>query len=83
MRKLADNGGTKDWTYGRPLQTIALGRGSRAIDHGLRISGTDERGVKRGKKPDIGAYERVVKSYRLTNAPRPFRCTRTDPICAK
>ena len=94
LGKLADNGGAKPagrdsgggityWTYGRPVQTIALGRGSRAIDHGLRISGTDERGVKRGKKPDIGAYERVVKSYRLINGPRRVRCTRTDPICAK
>ena len=83
LGKLADNGGAKHWTYGRPLQTIALGRGSRAIDHGFRINGIDERGVKRGKKPDIGAYERVVKSYRFVNAPRPVRCTRTDPICAK
>ena len=65
------------------MQTIALGRGSRAIDHGFRINGTDERGVKRGKKPDIGAYERVVKSYRFVNGPRRVRCTRTDPICAK
>lgn len=83
LGKLADNGGAKHWTYGRPLQTIALGRGSRAIDHGLRINGVDERGVKRGKKPDIGAYERVVKSYRLVTAPRPSRCTKTDPVCAK
>ncbi|HSD24351.1 MAG TPA: choice-of-anchor Q domain-containing protein [Solirubrobacterales bacterium] len=94
LGKLADNGGAKPagrdrlggityWAYGRPVKTIALGRGSRAIDHGLRISGTDERGVKRGRKPDIGAYERVVKSYRLINAPRRVRCTRTDPICAK
>jgi predicted outer membrane repeat protein len=94
LGKLANNGGAKPagrdsgggityWTYGRPVQTIALGRGSRAIDHGLRISGTDERGVKRGKKPDIGAYERVAKSYRLINGPRRVRCTRSDPICAK
>ena len=34
LGKLGDNGGAKHWTYGRPLQTIALGRGSRAIDHG-------------------------------------------------
>ena len=46
LGKLADNGGAKHWTYGRPLQTIALGRGSRAIDHGLSISATDERGVE-------------------------------------
>ena len=81
LGKLADNGGAKDWTYGRPLQTIALGRGSRAIDHGLSISATDERGVDRGGKQDIGAYERVVKSYRINSVP--FHCTRTDPICAK
>ena len=67
LGKLADNGGAKHWTYGRPLQTIALGRGSRAIDQGLSISASDERGVDRGTKQDIGAYERVVKSYRLIN----------------
>ena len=81
LGKLGDNGGAKDWTYGRPLQTIALGRGSRAIDHGLSISATDERGVDRVTKQDIGSYERVVKSYRI-NSVR-FHCTRTDPICAK
>ena len=83
LGKLADNGGAPHWTYGRPLQTIALGRGSRAIDHALHTSGFDERGVARGPRQDIGAYERVRKSYRLVNKPHPFRCTRKDPICAK
>jgi hypothetical protein len=82
LGKLANNGGAKHWTYGRPLQTIALGRGSRAIDR-LRSGSFDERGVARGRRSDIGAYERVTKSYRLVNSPRLFRCTKTDPICAK
>jgi hypothetical protein len=54
LGKLADNGG--------PTKTIALRKGSRAIGHGdpdaVRV---DQRGVKRGKKPDIGAYERTGK----------------------
>ena len=83
LGRLANNGGALHWTYGRPLKTIALGRGSRAIDHALHTSAFDERGVARGTKQDIGAYERVVKRYRLVNKPHPFRCTRTDPICAK
>jgi hypothetical protein len=83
LGRLADNGGAPHWTYGRPLQTIALARGSRAIDHAFQDGGIDERGVARGARPDIGAYERVTKRYRLVNKPRPFRCTRTDPICAK
>ena len=64
LGKLADNGGEKHGTYGRPLQTIALGRGSRAIDHAVSSIAADERGVIRNDRPqDIGAYERVVKSY--------------------
>ena len=54
LGKLADNGG--------PTKTIALMKGSRAIGRAepdaLRV---DQRGVKRGKKPDIGAYERRAK----------------------
>ncbi|MGC1800650.1 MAG: right-handed parallel beta-helix repeat-containing protein [Solirubrobacterales bacterium] len=54
LGKLADNGG--------PTKTIALMKGSRAIGHGepdaVRV---DQRGVKRGNKPDIGAYERRAK----------------------
>ncbi len=54
LGKLADNGG--------PTKTIALRKGSRAIGHadpdGVLV---DQRGVKRGKKPDIGAYERTGK----------------------
>lgn len=83
LGKLANNGGAPHWTYGRPLKTIALGRGSKAIDRALHISGMDNRGVARGTKQDIGAYERVGKRYRLVTRPHPIRCTRTDPICAK
>ena len=84
LGKLADNGGEKHLTYGRPMQTIALGRGSRAIDHAVSSIADDQRAVVRNQgSQDIGAYERVVKKYRLINEPRPFRCTRTDPICAK
>ena len=84
LGKLADNGGEKHGTYGRPLQTIALGRGSRAIDHAVSSIAADERGVIRNDRPqDIGAYERVVKSYELINEGRLIRCTWTDPICAK
>ena len=84
LGKLADNGGEKHGTYGRPLQTIALGRGSRAIDHAVSSIAADERGVIRNDRPqDIGAYERVVKSYSFVNEGRVIRCTRTDPICAK
>ena len=54
LGKLADNGG--------PTKTIALMKGSRAIGRAepdaLRV---DQRGVKRDKKPDIGAYERRAK----------------------
>jgi CSLREA domain-containing protein len=82
LGKLADNGGARHWTYGRPLQTIALLRGSRAIDNAFQVS-FDERGVDRDDRPDIGAYERVTRRYRFVNAPRPFRCTRADRICAR
>ena len=54
LGKLADNGG--------PTKTIALMKGSRAIGRAepdaVRV---DQRGVKRGNKPDIGAYERRAK----------------------
>ena len=54
LGKLADNGG--------PTKTIALMKGSRAIGRAepdaVRV---DQRGVKRDKKPDIGAYERSAK----------------------
>ena len=84
LGKLADNGGAKPGAFGRPLQTIALGRGSRAIDNAVSSIAADERGVIRNDRPqDIGAYERVVKSYELINEGRLIRCTRTDPICAK
>ncbi len=62
LGKLADNGG--------PTKTIALKKGSRAIgnaDPTAKPPGhgepghNDQRGVKRDKKPDIGAYERVGK----------------------
>ena len=49
---LADNGG--------PTKTIALRRRSPAINHALKASAEkrDQRGNKRGKRPDIGAFER-------------------------
>ena len=54
LGKLADNGGR--------TKTIALMKGSRAIGgaepDAVRV---DQRGVKRDKKPDIGAYERRAK----------------------
>ena len=54
LGKLADNGGS--------TKTIALMKGSRAIGRAepdaVRV---DQRGVKRDKKPDIGAYERRAK----------------------
>jgi hypothetical protein len=48
---LADNGG--------PTMTHALLAGSPAINNGVGIAGitTDQRGYKRDRKPDIGAYE--------------------------
>jgi len=51
LRDLAQNGG--------PTRTMALKRGSPAIDRaGSKSSPTrDQRGFKRGRKPDIGAYE--------------------------
>ncbi len=57
LGKLAKNGG--------PTKTIALGKGSRAINHGdvpVTTSDTyDQRNFKRYKKPDIGSYERGGK----------------------
>jgi predicted outer membrane repeat protein len=58
LAKLADNGG--------PTKTIALQKGSRAINHADNtvppMSGRDDqRGFRRDKKPDIGAYERGAK----------------------
>jgi hypothetical protein len=47
---------------GGPTQTVALKKGSPAINSaGDSAPKKDQRGVKRGKKPDIGAYERVKK----------------------
>ena len=55
LGKLAKNGGL--------TKTIALEKGSRAIDHADRTTTplTDQRGFRRGNKPDIGAYERRAK----------------------
>ncbi len=83
LGKLADNGGAPHQTYGSPLRTIALLRGSRAIDRAGRISAFDERGVVRGRRQDIGAYERVTRRYRFGSSRHAIRCTRHDPICAK
>ena len=72
LGKLADNP-TKGlpsrrvsgWCRGKPCgltKTIALRRGSRAINRaGSDAPTKDQRGVRRGKKPDIGAYERAGK----------------------
>jgi hypothetical protein len=51
IRQLAENGG--------PTETIALRRGSPAIDRAGKASSPkrDQRGFKRDDKPDIGAYE--------------------------
>jgi CSLREA domain-containing protein len=47
---------------GGPTQTAALKKGSPAINKaGDSAPNKDQRGEKRGKKPDIGAYERVKK----------------------
>jgi CSLREA domain-containing protein len=48
---------------GGPTQTVALKKGSPAINKADKQSAPnkDQRGEKRGKKPDIGAYERVKK----------------------
>ncbi|MSO40600.1 MAG: hypothetical protein EXQ70_01645 [Solirubrobacterales bacterium] len=54
LGNLAKNGG--------PTKTIALLGGSRAINRaGGDAPAKDQRGVKRGGKPDIGAYELVKK----------------------
>jgi hypothetical protein len=54
LGKLKNNGG--------PTQTVALKKGSPAINKAAKSApNKDQRGVKRGKKPDIGAYERVKK----------------------
>ena len=48
---LASNGG--------PTKTIALEKGSKAIDHaGMGAPDRDQRGRQRDAKPDIGAFER-------------------------
>ena len=51
--RLKDNGG--------PTRTVALKKGSPAINKADKESAPnkDQRGTKRDKKPDIGAYERV------------------------
>ena len=47
---------------GGPTQTVALKKRSPAINKAAKSApNKDQRGVKRGKKPDIGAYERVKK----------------------
>ncbi len=57
LGKLVNNGG--------PTKTIALQKGSRAIDHAdPAASGNDQRGFRRGRKPDIGAFERGAKPPR-------------------
>ena len=65
LGKLATNGG--------PTKTIALDKGSRAINHGSReivfppsnylipAYRSDQRDFRRDSKPDIGAYERRAK----------------------
>jgi CSLREA domain-containing protein len=55
LGQLKNNGG--------PTQTVALKKGSPAINKADKQSAPnkDQRGKKRGKKPDIGAYERVKK----------------------
>jgi CSLREA domain-containing protein len=47
---------------GGPTKTVALLKGSPALNGAKRSTAPkkDQRGVKRGKKPDIGAYERRV-----------------------
>ena len=51
LGKLRSNGG--------PTKTIALQKGSKAINHaGAGATARDQRGVKRDSKPDIGAFER-------------------------
>ena len=54
---------------GGPTQTVALKKGSPAINEADKQSAPnkDQRGVKRGKKPDIGAYERVKKKKKKGN----------------
>jgi hypothetical protein len=51
QRNLVNNGG--------PTNTLALKRGSPAIDHASKKTSPnrDQRGFKRDRKPDIGAYE--------------------------
>jgi Right handed beta helix region len=55
LGQLKNNGG--------PTQTIALKKGSPAINKANKATAPkkDQRGKKRGKKPDIGAYERIKK----------------------
>ena len=52
LSKLADNGG--------PTRTMAIPKGSPADGLAVKKTATDfdQRGVKRGKNPDAGAYER-------------------------
>ena len=52
LGKLAANGG--------PTRTMAIGKGSPAIGLAVKAEATkfDQRGVKRGKHPDSGAFER-------------------------
>jgi hypothetical protein len=52
LGELADNGG--------PTKTISLRHHSAAINHASKASAEqrDQRGTKRGNRPDIGAFER-------------------------
>ena len=55
---LASNGG--------PTRTLALGKGSPAIDAAVKCPATDQRGVRRprGRACDIGAYEANVPNVK-------------------
>ena len=52
LGKLARNGG--------PTKTVALKKGSPAIGEAKRSTapGKDQRGRKRDRRPDVGAFER-------------------------
>ena len=53
LGKLADNGGAKHWTYGRPLQTIALGAWLEGDRPRLQI-GWHRRARRRSGRPEAG-----------------------------
>ena len=64
LGQLKDNGGL--------TQTVKLKKGSPAINNADKQSAPnkDQRGEKRGNKPDIGAYERIKKKSRARAARR-------------